>query len=68
MAIKTYTEQLEEVQTAIAAVESGAQMYQLNGRMVTRGSLSTLYKREEYLRKMVTRESRGGARVRGVSH
>ena len=68
MAIKTYTQQLEEVQTAIAAVEGGAQMYQLNGRMVSRASLSTLYEREKYLRKMADREARGGVRVRGVTH
>lgn len=68
MAIKTYSEQLEEVQTAIGAIEGGAQMYQLNGRMLTRGNLKTLYDRERFLRKMADRESRGGARVRGVSH
>ncbi|MEM0952269.1 MAG: hypothetical protein AAGI66_09040 [Cyanobacteria bacterium P01_H01_bin.74] len=54
MAIKTYTEQLEEVQIAITAIVSGAQSYQLNGRILTRASLSSLQKREEYLRKMVS--------------
>lgn len=53
MAIKTYTQQLEEVQTAISAIISGAQSYQFNGRMFTKASLSTLQDREEWLIKQV---------------
>lgn len=68
MAIKTYTQRLEEVQTAIAVIESGAQQYQINGRMLTRAQLATLYAQEKWLRKMADRESNGGIRVRGVSH
>lgn len=70
MAVKTYAEQLEDVQTAIAAIEGGAQEYSVGGavsRSVKRGDLGTLYKRETWLRKMAARESRGGIRVRGAT-
>lgn len=64
MAIKTYTEQLEEVQAAIEKVEGGAQSYSIGEggatRTVTRATLETLYQREKYLRTMAARESRGG--------
>jgi hypothetical protein len=71
MAVKSYTEQLEEVQAAISAIETNGQQYQIAGgstsRMLTRADLGKLYKREEYLRMKVSRESRGGARVRGIT-
>lgn len=72
MAVKTYLEQLEEVQLAISAIEGdattgGAQSYTINGRSVDRGDLKTLYAREQWLRKMADRETRGGIRVRGVT-
>jgi len=61
----TYAEQLESVQTAIAKIESGGQAYSIAGRQLTRGDLVALYDREKYLRKMVSRETRGGGiRVR----
>jgi len=59
MAIKSYKEQLEEVQEAISAVLYGAQDYQLNGRRVTRANLAELDRREKYLRAMVDRETHG---------
>jgi len=59
VAIKTYREQLEEVQAAISAVLSGAQDYQLNGRRITRANLGELDRREKYLRAMVDRETNG---------
>lgn len=63
---ESYSTQLDRVQTAIAAVESGAQAYDVAGRSLTRADLSTLYKRETYLRGRVAREARprSGARVR----
>ncbi len=70
MAVKTYAEQLEAVQNAIAAIEGGNQSYRLetgigSGRAVTRGDLATLYKREQWLRGQADREARGGGvRVR----
>jgi hypothetical protein len=69
MAIKTYTEQLESVQTAIATIESGGQAYSISGRSMSRADLETLYAREKWLRGMAARESAGrsGIRVRGVT-
>jgi hypothetical protein len=63
MAIKTYAEQLESVQAAIAKIESGAQAYEIavdgSQRRLTRGDLKTLYEREARLRPLAARESRG---------
>lgn len=64
MAVKTYAEQLEEVQTAISTIESGAQSYSVSGRALNRADLATLYARERYLRKMADREGNGGIKVR----
>jgi hypothetical protein len=51
MAVKTITQQLEEVQTAITAVLTGAQSYTIDGRTFTRANLDALQKREAYLMK-----------------
>lgn len=67
MAVESYTTQLERVQSAIAAIEGGAQSYDINGRSMQRGDLKTLYEREKWLRTQVDRESNGGIRVRGVT-
>jgi hypothetical protein len=64
MAIESYETQLERVQTAIAAIEGGAQEYEIGGRKLRRGDLKTLYEREKYLRAQVDRAARGGMRVR----
>ena len=60
MAIKTYTEQLEEVQTAISAILGGAQSYAIGNRSLTRANLKELYAQEERLLKLVARETAGG--------
>lgn len=67
MAIKTYTEQLEEVQDAIEKVLTG-QSYSIAGRALTRPDLDTLYAQEARLRPLADAESAGrtGARVRYV--
>lgn len=49
MAIKTTTEQLEEVQTAISSVMLG-QVVNLDGHDVTRADLKALSRRESDLR------------------
>ncbi len=68
MAVKTYAQQLEEVQTAIASIEGGCQSYTIAGRSLTRANLADLYKRETWLRGQAAREARGGGiRVRGIS-
>lgn len=66
MTIKSYTEQLEEVQAAIATIEGGAQSYTFYNRQVTRANLADLYRREQRLRVQVARESRGGIRMQGA--
>lgn len=57
MAIKTYNEQLEEVQTAISQILTGAQSYSIGGRSLTRADLPTLVAHEKYLRAMADRET-----------
>lgn len=42
--------QLERVQTAIAAIETGAQKYEINNRSITKADLTTLYSREKQLK------------------
>jgi hypothetical protein len=64
VAVEDYATQLERVQSAIAAIEGGAQSYSIAGRSLSRADLRTLYEREAWLRKMVDRVSRGGIRVR----
>jgi hypothetical protein len=49
MPIKTYAEQLEEVQTAISKLMGGAQEYRIGERMFRAAELEWLHKREEYL-------------------
>lgn len=71
MATESYQTQLERVQTAIAAIEGGAQSYsistELGSRSYGKADLSTLYAREKELRTRAAREARGGIRVRGVT-
>lgn len=69
MAVKTYTQQLEQVQAAIDAIETGAQSYTIQtgigtSREVSRANINWLYQREKFLREQIAREDRGGARVR----
>lgn len=65
MAIDDYQTQLENVQAAIRAVESGCQQYTVGDRTVMYPPLATLYRREQELRRMVERANNGGIRVRG---
>lgn len=60
MAVKTYSEQLEEVQTAISVIEAGSQSYSIGSRSLNRADLATLYAREKWLRTMVDREDNNG--------
>lgn len=60
MALKTTTEQLEEVQAAITAILTGGQAYGIAGRSLTRASLPDLYKREKELKVELAREENGG--------
>ena len=56
MAIKTYIEQLEEVQEAIANIEANGQSMGIGNRSLTRANLDSLYTREKWLRVMAARE------------
>lgn len=61
---ETYETQLERVQAAIAAIESGAQSYSIAGRSLSRADLQTLYAREAQLLRLIARRTTGGIRVR----
>ena len=50
MVLETLEVQLERVQQAIAAIELGAQEYEINNRRVTKADLATLYRREAALK------------------
>lgn len=58
MGMSTAT-QLTSVQSAISAIEGGAQSYTINGRTVTKANLADLYDREEQLLARQARENRG---------
>lgn len=60
----TNAEKLARVQAAIAKIENNGQDVTLDGKRVTRGDLQTLYDREERLELKISRENRGGIRVR----
>ena len=59
----TLAQQLESVQAAIAAIEAGAQSYTIEGFTYMRGSLKTLYDREQHLQNKIARESAGTSRT-----
>lgn len=65
MIIKTYTQQLEEVQQAISDILTGAQEATYNGQRVRKADLDMLQKREEWLQNKITSQKRGGIRVYG---
>lgn len=62
--MKSYLEQLLEVQTAISIIEGGAQSYTIGNRQLTRADLNTLYSREKWLRAMVAREELNDGYIR----
>lgn len=64
--MKTYEQQLSEVQQAITDILTGAQEASYNGQRVTKASLDALQKREEWLTKQIKLQKRTGIRVRNV--
>ena len=65
--LKTWGEQLAEVQEAITAVLT-SQRYEINGRAVQRADLEWLHKREDYLSQKLSTEGdviAGSATTRG---
>ena len=65
--IKTYEEQLVEVQEAITAILTGAQEASNNNQKVRKADLGTLQAREEYLLNKIALKKRGGIPVRGAT-
>ena len=57
--MQTLEEQLERVQNAIAAIEEGAQEYQIGTQKLTKGDLATLYNREGDLKAAIAAENGG---------
>lgn len=55
----TLAQQLASVQTAISAIEGGAQSVQIDGMTVSRADLATLYAREERIENKIARTARG---------
>ncbi|WP_215830001.1 hypothetical protein [Pelorhabdus rhamnosifermentans] len=55
----TLVTQLERVQKAIAAIEEGAQEYQIGTRKLTKGDLATLYGREADLKAAIAAQNGG---------
>jgi len=68
MVILTYTEQLEQIDTAITAILTGAQSYSFGTRSKTSADLKTLMDERKRLQVLAERETNGGGiRVRGVT-
>ena len=57
--METLETQLARVQEAIAAIESGAQEYQIANRRLTKANLATLYARESTLKAEIARRDGG---------
>lgn len=57
--METLETQLARVQEAIAAIESGAQEYQIANRRLTKANLATLYARESMLKAEIARRDGG---------
>lgn len=57
--METLETQLERVRAAIAAIEEGAQEYQIANRRLTKANLATLYARENSLMAAIARRDGG---------
>ena len=54
------SEQLEQINKAITAIESGCQEYSINGRRFVRPDISTLYAPRSELQSQLASEQNGG--------
>ncbi len=59
MEIERLKTQLEGVRAAIAAIEGGAQEYQINNRRLVKADLTALYNRENVLETKIARMEGG---------
>jgi len=57
---QTLAARLASIETAITAIEAGAQSYAIGDRQYTRGTLATLYKERRELIKEIAEESAVG--------
>lgn len=64
--MKTYEQQLEEIQVAISDLLSGAEEASYNGQRVRKTNLDMLQKRELWLTQQIKLGRRGGIRVRNA--
>lgn len=62
--MKSYQEQLNEVQEAITGILTGAQEATYNGQRVRKADLAALQQREQWLINQINMQKRGGIRVR----
>jgi hypothetical protein len=62
--VRTTTQQLDAVDAAIAAIESGAQSFTVLGRLWQKADIGKLYEERGRLKAELTRETRGGSRIR----
>ena len=60
---KSVAEQLEQVEAALDAVETGGQRYRIKERELWRANHAELEARRDKLEKKARREKRGGIRV-----
>jgi len=58
--------ELEQIDSAITAILSGAQSYRIGTRSLSRADLATLYKRKDVLDDLVDALSGGSGRFRRV--
>jgi hypothetical protein len=61
---RTLQQQLDDVDAAIAAIETGGQSVNLDGATLTRASLATLYIRRDQLQVQINRAASGPYLVR----
>lgn len=61
---RTYQQQLDDVDAAIAKIERLGQSHGADGRSLSRADLATLYKRQNELTALAAREAAGGITVR----
>lgn len=59
----TKVERLNQLNSAITAIEQGAQEYQIGSRRIKKAELSVLYKERRMLEQEVREESYGGVSV-----
>lgn len=65
--MKTYEEQLEEVQQAISDILTGAQEASYNGQKVKKAELTQLLAYEKYLKSQLLSQKRRGISVKGIT-